>query len=76
MITDKDTIELLNKVCREGVEKTRYDKLDFFDVPYYDETDSVFTYIYTTEFYGVKCTYKYVIFMKNGQYVDYYRKEI
>lgn len=64
---NKDIIEFLNKVQREGTNKTRYDKLDFantWENKSYDETSSIFIYDYEEK--------KVVIFMEKGQYTNYF----
>lgn len=63
----KETIEFLNKVQREGNNKTRYDKLDFANTwatKHYDDTSSILIYEYEGN--------KVIIMMERGEYVDYF----
>lgn len=68
-----DTIKWLNKVRREGTNRRRYDLAKSKPVNLnniYDDTDSIFIYDYTNN----SETVNVVIFMKNGEYIDYFRR--
>lgn len=71
----KEVIEWLNKVRRESSKITRYDMVDENK---YNETKSVFECIYSEPNLktGKEITYKVIIMMELGEFVDYYFKEV
>lgn len=68
-IDDKQVIEWLNKVRREGIQIARYDKQ--IDSNEYDDTESVFIYRYKEVIKNKETEMEIFIIMRKGDYIDY-----
>ena len=63
--------EFLDDVRKYGTRINRWDSYDA-GIEQVDETDSVFLYEYVED----NTKYKVIIIMKDGEYVDYFKKVI
>ena len=62
----KKDIEFLNKVEREGINKRRFDELDFANTwsKNYNDTSSIFIYDYEEK--------KIIIIKEKGEFINYF----